>query len=80
MDDLKERLRAEAQGNRDGHPTLNAPMLDKAADRIAQLETALAKWIAYDDLDEADFSQVGPMLLYAEAINEARRVLNGEQG
>ena len=45
--------------------------------RIAELEAALALWQAYDDLDEADFAQAGPMLHYARAIDATRTALKG---
>lgn len=43
---------------------------------IKRLREALKLWLAYDNCDEADFTQSGPMLLYAEAINATRSALN----
>lgn len=41
-----------------------------------RLRAALQMWVDYDNLDEADFSEAGPMLHYAEAIEKARHLLN----
>lgn len=45
-------------------------------DEIRVLRGALQMWVDYDNLDEADFSEAGPMLHYAEAIEKARHLLN----
>lgn len=42
----------------------------------AELLAALKLWEAYDNCDEADFSQSGPMLLYAEAIEATRAAIS----
>lgn len=48
----------------------------RATDPKAQaLADALLLWRQYDDMDEADFAQVGPMLHYANAINATRAAL-----
>jgi hypothetical protein len=52
--------------NPDGH---------EGAAEIKMLRSALMLWLAYDDQDEADFAQAGPMLLYARAIDATRAAL-----
>lgn len=74
--DLIEKLRAAA----DKADTIFNPSLStswrEAADEIEQLRGALQMWVDYDNLDEADFSEAGPMMHYAEAIAKARHLLN----
>lgn len=86
--ELVAELRARAQGayERLGHLSVKledlldwqaAGALELSAAREGALESALALWLKYDNLDEADFSEAGPMLLYAEAINATRAILTG---
>jgi hypothetical protein len=49
----------------------NAKLIAAAPDMLATLQL----WEAYDDLDEADFAQVGPMLLYARALDATRAAI-----
>lgn len=52
-----------------------ATALEALSQREARLVEVLRQWVAYDDLDEADFSYVGPMLAYSRAINATRALL-----
>ena len=54
----------------------NANLIAAAPD----LFEALLLWQAYDDQDEADFAQIGPMLLYARAIDATRAALAKARG
>jgi hypothetical protein len=45
-----------------------------------ELHEALLLWLAYDDQDEADFAEAGPMLLYARAIDATRKALAKARG
>ena len=71
-----------------GKSTINGPrgwvasvsMADRAANArliaaAPELLEALKLWLSYDNLDEADFSEVGPMLLYAQAIEATRAAI-----
>lgn len=58
----------------------NAAYIVHACNLYPELLEALEKWLAYDNLDEADFAQVGPMLLYAEAINATRAAIAKARG
>lgn len=53
-----------------GYPT-EAEAIEKWNRRflVPEMVAALRAWVAYDDMDEADFGGVSPMLRYAEAIN-----------
>ena len=46
----------------------------------SDLFEALLLWQTYDDQDEADFAQAGPILLYARAINATRAALTKARG
>ena len=64
--DLAERLIAETV-------TVSDPKAEALAD-------ALRLWRQYDNMDEADFSEVGPMLHYAKAIEATRAALAAWEG
>lgn len=49
----------------------NAQLIAASPDLLA----ALQKWIEYDSCDEADFSEVGPMLMYADALAATRAAI-----
>lgn len=57
--------------DRPGEKEANAVLIAACTDMLE----ALGKWVAYDNLDEADFSEAGPMLLYAEAIEATRAAI-----
>jgi len=44
-------------------------------EQLDEMREVLRLWLAYDDLDEADFAGTGPMLSYANAINKTRAIL-----
>lgn len=52
-----------------------AEMANAAADKIEKLRAVLQLWLDYDNYDEADFSKVGPLLMYAEALEATRAAM-----